>query len=124
MERRRPPQVDRQAMTESVPLKDYIERIFSERAAALELAFKAQQEALLIATRNLDSRLEKLNELRQEVTQDRGNYVTRDKYDAEVGQLEKKLDQATGALNVARFLGAGGLAAAIYAVAAQAGVIK
>jgi len=111
-------------MTESVTLKEYIERIFSERAAALELAFKAQQEALLIATRNLDSRLEKLNELRQEVTQDRGNYVTRDKYDAEVGALEKKLDQATGALNVARFLGAGGLAAALYAVAAQAGVIK
>jgi len=114
-----------------VSLRDFVERIFVERQAALELAFRAQQEALSIATRNLDSRLEKLNELRQEVTTDRGNYITRDKYDADqkaesatIAGLTKRLDEATGALNVARFLGAGGVFVALAALLAAYGVIK
>lgn len=114
-----------------VPLRDFVERIFIERQAALELAFKAQQEALSIATRNLDARLEKLNELRQEVTQDRGNYVTRDKHDADmksrdsvIAGLAKRLDEASGALNVARFLGVGGIFVALAALLAAYGVIK
>ena len=79
----------------SVSLRDYIERIFSEREAALNLAFKAQQEALALASRTLELRLEKLNELRQEVTQDRGNYLTKAEYESKhqtlidrIGRLE------------------------------------
>jgi len=79
-----------------VPLKEYIERIFQERQAALEKAFAAQETALQLATRNLELRLEKLNELRQEVTQDRGEYVKREVYDQRVGALEKRQAWITG----------------------------
>ena len=65
-----------------VSLKEYIERVFDEKEKALQLAFRAQQEALALASRTLELRLEKLNELRQEVTQDRGNYVTKDKFES------------------------------------------
>ena len=107
-----------------VTLREYIERVFDEKQKALELAFKAQQDALALASRTLELRLEKLNELRQEVTQDRGNYITRAQYEVEVGQLEKKLNQAEGALNVARFLGAGGLFVALAALLRASGVIQ
>lgn len=60
-----------------VPLKDYIERIFEEREKALNLAFKAQQEALAIATTSLNRELEHLNKLRQEVLADRSEFVTK-----------------------------------------------
>ena len=65
----------------TVTLREYIEAIMSERDRALTAAFTAQQVALNLATKNLELRLEKLNELRQEVTQDRANYQTRDKAD-------------------------------------------
>jgi len=67
---------------DGVTLKEYIERVFDEKEKALQLAFRAQQEALALASRTLELRLEKLNELRQEVTSDRGNYVTKDQYEA------------------------------------------
>jgi SMC interacting uncharacterized protein involved in chromosome segregation len=77
----------------SVPLRQYVERILEEKQKALELAFKAQQEALAIAARNVDDKLEQLNRLRQEVTQDRGSYVTKDKHDADMKALNTDLDR-------------------------------
>jgi len=74
--------VPREGSPAGVELREYIERVFDEKEKALQLAFRAQQEALALASRTLELRLEKLNELRQEVTQDRGNYVTKDKFDS------------------------------------------
>lgn len=82
-----------------VTVRDYVERIFDEREKALNLAFSAQQQALAIATGNLDSRLEKLNELRQEVTTDRGRYITRDKYEADLQALNQKIDDGFKTVN-------------------------
>lgn len=88
----------------TVTLREYIEAIMTERDRALTAAFQAQQSALNLATRNLELRLEKLNELRQEVTQDRANYITRDKSEAEaqatdvrLSALENWRSRATGA---------------------------
>ncbi len=67
----------RQQPPNGVSLKEYIERIFEEREKALNLAFKAQQEALAIATISLNRELEHLNKLRQEVLRDRADFVTR-----------------------------------------------
>ena len=82
-----------------VTVRDYVERIFDEREKALNLAFSAQQQALAIATANLDNRLEKLNELRQEVTTDRGRYLTRDKYEADTKAISQKMDDGFRAVN-------------------------
>jgi len=75
----------------SVTLREYIEAIMSERDRALTAAFTAQQAALNLATKNLELRLEKLNELRQEVTQDRANYQTRDKAETTEDALGQRL---------------------------------
>lgn len=75
----------------TVTLREYIEAIMSERDRALTAAFTAQQAALNLATKNLELRLEKLNELRQEVTQDRASYQTRDKAEAEADAMGARL---------------------------------
>lgn len=80
----------------SVSLQTYIERIFDERQRSIEIAFKSQQDALNLASRTLELRLEKLNELRQEVTADRSRYVTLDKYDAEMEPLQSFRSKALG----------------------------
>ena len=80
----------------TVTLREYIEAIMSERDRALTAAFTAQQSALNLATRNLELRLEKLNELRQEVTQDRGEYVKREVYESRVNIVEKRQAWMTG----------------------------
>lgn len=94
----------------------------SERDRALQAAFVAQQSALNLATRNLELRLEKLNELRQEVTQDRANYITRDKAEADsdafgqrLSALENWRSRATGAA-VILGLFAGAIGAALMKV--------
>jgi len=75
----------------TVTLREYIEAIMSERDRALTAAFNSQQAALNLATRNLELRLEKLNELRQEVTQDRSSYMTRDRAEAETEAINTRV---------------------------------
>ncbi len=105
--------------SEHVSLRDFIERVFDEKEKALQLAFKSQQDALALASRTLEVRLEKLNELRSEVTTDRSNYITRDKYDADrqafserVATLDREnrqwRDRMDGALALLRILSVGG----------------
>ena len=88
----------------TVPLREYIETIIAEKDRALQAAFIAQQNALTLAAKNLELRLEKLNEMRQEVTQDRASYQTRDRaeamfdaVEARLGALENWRSRATGA---------------------------
>jgi len=98
-----------------VPLREYIERIFDERQKALDVAFKAQEQALRLASNNLELRLEKLNELRNEVTSDRGNFLTRDRYESQHSALEEKVAALESFRGKA--LGFGALASLLSAVA-------
>lgn len=106
-----------------VPVREYIERIFTERQAALEIAFKAQQNALKLATKNLNGRLKNLNELRQQVLTDRGLYLTRDRHDAyaagvdaRIGALEAWRNRAIGFGAAIAFIAgiSGGIAVKIW----------
>lgn len=121
--------------SDHVSLREFIERVLDERQKALDVRFISQQEALGLASRTLELRLEKLNELRQEVTTDRGNYITREKYDADQKSLHQKMDdnfrsinqwqdRADGSINVVRFLGASGVVALIIELARASGVLK
>ena len=76
----------------TVTLREYIEAIMSERDRALTAAFNSQQAALNLATKNLELRLEKLNELRNEVTQDRSNYQTRDKAESDGEKVDAVME--------------------------------
>jgi len=64
----------------TVPLKEYIERIIEERDKAVQVAY-----------RSMEGRLDRLNELRSEVTEDRAKFLTRDRYDGEHGLLENRV---------------------------------
>jgi hypothetical protein len=98
----------------TVTLREYIEAIMSERDRALTAAFTAQQAALNLATKNLELRLEKLNELRDEVTQDRQNYQTRDKAETVEDGLNLRLTSLEGFRGKA--LGFGALVSLLSAV--------
>ena len=64
----------------TVPLKEYIERILDERYKAVQVAY-----------RNMERRLDDLNELRDEYTEDRSLMLTRDRYDTEHHVLEDRV---------------------------------
>jgi hypothetical protein len=63
-----------------VSLRDYIERILDERDKAVQVAY-----------RNLEQRLDKLNELRSEVQQDRGQFLRNDVYQERHDQLRQSV---------------------------------
>ena len=98
----------------AVSLREYIEAIMAERDKALRAAFLAQQEALNLATRNLELRLEKLNELREEVTKDRSAFMSRERYEDAHDVLENRVSSLEGFRGKA--LGFGALVSLISAV--------
>jgi len=98
----------------TVTLREYIEAIMSERDRALTAAFNSQQAALNLATKNLELRLEKLNELRQEVTQDRASYMTRDRAEATEDATNQRISALEGFRGKA--LGFGALVSLLSAV--------
>lgn len=104
-----------------VSLRDYTERLFEESQRAVDAALRNQENSLERARTHIeaifdehrrahdqkhvdderaqdaartaiDLRLEKLNELRSEVLQDRSQFVRRDLYDADVKSLNEKLE--------------------------------
>lgn len=86
-----------------ITLREYVDRILEEREKAFLVRMEMQNAALQRESRNIEMRLEKLNELRQEVIQDRGAYVLRENLDARLGQvqnavrsIEKRLAWMTG----------------------------
>ena len=79
--------------TSFVNLREHLERIFEERDRQYELRYKSQEDALLVARRDMERRLEGLNELRREVTEDRGRFLSLEKYDAEMRGIADQLDE-------------------------------
>ena len=75
---------------EHITLREFIERIISEREKQTDLRFE-----------NFEHRLVKLNELREEVMKDRSMYVTQEKYDVQHKALGEKLDDMASFRNKA-----------------------
>jgi len=64
----------------SVPLREYIETLFAERDRYYALRAESAKDALDAARRELDHRLEMLNNLRSLVESDRTYFVKQDVY--------------------------------------------
>jgi len=79
----------------SVSLKEYIERIFDEREKALNVALRSQEERVREASKQVDMRLDKLNELRAEVQADRSEFVKKGAYESEYASLSDKVSILT-----------------------------
>jgi len=61
-----------------------LERVIHERDRLYEERWVAQQRELALAQKEMERRLEGLNELRAQVLEDRGRFVTRELFDAEM----------------------------------------
>lgn len=90
-----------------VSLRDFVIAIMNERSTAhgrehelidraLTTAEKLREEAIDLAQRVVSERLEKLNELRAEVVQDRGQYMTRKEFNLIVVPLQEFKSKALG----------------------------
>jgi hypothetical protein len=58
---------------------------------ALTVAASAQQRALDLARQDINRRLEGMNELRQQITSERGNFISRAEYEAKHEQVTERL---------------------------------
>jgi len=65
----------------TVQLREYIERILDEREKAQAATFAAAMRETDAKSRELERRLEGLNELRAEVVRDRGRFVERKEHE-------------------------------------------
>lgn len=101
-----------------VSLRDHIEGIMVEQKSLYTERWEAQRREVAFALREMERRLESLNELRNQVIQDRHMFVTEAKYNAaieardhRISALENWRSKATGvALVLALFAGAIGAA--------------
>jgi len=91
---------------DTVPLKSYIERILDEREKAVQVAY-----------RNMELRLDKLNELRAEVQQDRGQFIRLDVFDEKHNQLRRSMSELEDKLELQ-------IATAVNANAARIGNLE
>lgn len=93
-----------------ISIHDYFEKICFERSQRvslrlksiedmLKLRFEMQDKAAALANKNLETRLDRLNELRNEVTQDRSRFITDEKYNVQHKVLEDKLELQEKALD-------------------------
>ena len=73
---------------ELADLKAWVNVNFELRDRALKIQHDASEQALQLATRTLEVRLDKLNELRAEVTSDRSNFITRIEFDSESKRID------------------------------------
>lgn len=66
---------------------DSIEELFNIKFKSLEelieQRFRLEDQALMLANRNIETKLEHLNKLRTEVLEDRANYITWSKYESD-----------------------------------------
>jgi len=75
----------------TVPLREYFERLFIEHEKTHVRDHEATLRALGEAREHIEQRLQALNELRAEVTEDRGQLVQRTTFDAKTEAQDKEL---------------------------------
>jgi hypothetical protein len=57
----------------------------------MDVKFEAQEKALEIALQRLNERLEDMNELRKQITNERGMYLTRERFDSDHAALGQRV---------------------------------
>jgi len=74
-----------------------INELFNTKFTSLEelidQRFRLEDQSLKLITKNTETKLEHLNNLRTEVLQDRANYITNSKYEADSKNFDARLKQ-------------------------------
>ena len=68
------------------------EKLHQAEAKALSVAREGDAKALDIASKEIDRRLEGMNELRAQISTERGRYVLRESYDEQHSALRDAID--------------------------------
>jgi hypothetical protein len=76
---------------EIITLREYLEKVIALEFRAHGEKHNLEQEAIKQAREQMELRLGKLNELRSEVIQDRGEYLRRDVFESQFDPLMKRL---------------------------------
>jgi hypothetical protein len=66
-------------MADDISLKDFLIRLLEEQEKRITLRFDALDKALILSHQEMERRLEGLNQLRNEVTIDRGQFTIKEK---------------------------------------------
>lgn len=77
----------------TITVKEYTDKMLDERCKLIEQRFIEIEKAINLARTEMERRLSNLNELRNEVNQDRNQFVTREYFDVKIGPLEKSITQ-------------------------------
>ncbi len=93
-------------MSDGVPLREYVDRIFAEREKAREAQLSAMRRAVDSASVQLNERLESMNQFRSQISEERLLYVRHDTLDAKLKPINDRLT----ALERVQSVGAGSLA--------------
>jgi hypothetical protein len=79
----------------SVALKEYFERILSEREKQYDERFSSQQTQMETATKVINAKLEGMNEWRQQSKEREAHFITRDEHESFRKEIESlKLSRA------------------------------
>lgn len=80
-------------------LRDYLEREISHAQALFEVYAQSQREALDDARREIERRLSELNQVRQQVLDDRELFLRRETYEVQHHDLEVRINKVEERLN-------------------------
>jgi len=81
---------DERRRDERVNLREYVESLFYQYKEAHEKEHKLQQESIELARKNMEYRLEGLNEWRGQLTDERGTLVSKDLFYGKIGEIDSK----------------------------------
>lgn len=76
---------------EEITLKEYIEQMIVHERELREQVLKENKTALDLANKHIESRLNGMNELREQINIERGKYIQREMFDKINEGMEKRL---------------------------------
>lgn len=75
----------------TVGLREYVDRRIDDLKELIEARFSSDALALQVARTEINRRLEGMNELRDQIQSERGNYVDRELLDQKLAGVERRL---------------------------------
>jgi hypothetical protein len=94
-------------VSDDVSLRDYFDRIMTERDLRYQQRFDSQEKALEKAMRSSESRLDGMNEFRESLSDAQKTYITRTEAMAVITRNEQDIKAVTDRINISAGRGAG-----------------
>jgi SMC interacting uncharacterized protein involved in chromosome segregation len=75
----------------TIPIVEFMDREIGHLKEKMELRVIAQEQAVTLAMVRLNERLAEMNQLREQITNERGVYLTRERFDHEHATLQSRV---------------------------------